>query len=400
MEKKIFKSLNSLEAWFENNNFRGFDPYDVKAHPFVLRIAKKGTQSKIMAIFREIVYEIFILFPKASRKLLNIKPKINNKALGLIAMGYQNLYLIKDDNSYLEKSADLIELLLKRNALDNKGLGWGYPFNWQSTEFIPANTPNGIVTTTVGEALWQQYRLTKKKYYLEKCEQVCEFLLSLPRHEINNNQLCFAYTPLFQNHVHNLNLFIAEVLLKVGRETGNEMYIQTAQKAINYTLANQREDGSFDYNGPPEKPQNLIDNYHTGYVLRMLFSIWKLTNEGTIYQALKKGYSFYINNFFLNKEIPKFKPEKKYRIDIHSCSESIITTSLLHAEFSEGKEISLKVLDWTLRNLQNEKGEFIHGIFKSKLLFLPVKSKITYIRWSQAWMFYALSSLLCNLNVR
>lgn len=70
------------------------------------------------------------------------------------------------------------------------------------------------------------------------------------------------------------------------------MSILLARKALNYTLNNQWSDGSFDNNGSPEKPMGLIDNYHTGFVLRILYSIWTIKCNNLVYNALEKGYNF------------------------------------------------------------------------------------------------------------
>ncbi len=175
-------------------------------------------------------------------------------------------------------------------------------------------------------------------------------------------------------------------------ETGRTDWILMSNRAINYTLANQLPDGSFDYNGPPEKPQNHFDNYHTGFVLRMLYSIWKLTERKDVFTALHTCYSHYIKNFFENDSIPKLMPDKKYRIDIHSCAESINCLSVLSPTFPEGLKLAENILRWTIENLQDKSGYFYYGILKSRFTGIPFKSKIPYIRWGEAWMMRALVS--------
>ena len=390
----ISTPLLKMDMWFRQAEYKGFDPYDIKAHKYVIGVANRRQNSMFGKIYLELLYEVFLMFPVLSRKLFRIKKAINPKAMGLLAAAYLNLSRITGENKYEDKSKEYLSWLEKNAVQKNDGLGWGYPFNWQSTRFIPANSPNGIVTTAVADAFWQYYKFTGDKHYLSVCEKIAKFLSELPKDEIDSERVCFSYTTLFINHVHNLNLFVAEFLLKVGLETSNRHYQALARKAIKYTVEEQKADGSFDYNGPPENPQNFIDNYHTGFVLRMLHSIWLQESNDQVYKALEKGYDFYLANFFKDNTIPKFKPDSLYRVDIHSCAESILCICTIAPTFNnKGIDIADNVFFWTVKHLWNRKGYFYHGIFRSRIFGIRFKSRIAYIRWSQAWMFSAIVKL-------
>jgi len=388
----ISEVIGRLSDWIEQNGWSGWDPYDIKAHRRVIRLAEKATRSKVHTYLREIVYELFYRFPVSSRKLLNIKPGINPKAMGLFSSAYLSLYRSSGEVAYLDKSKECLNWLLKNPSPTKTGTGWGYPFDWQSTNLIPANTPNGIVTTAAGDAFWQHYLLHKDQSHLDHCLGVAEFLYSLPVDRRDDNKICYSYTPLFINHVHNLNLFVAEYLIKTGMEINKAEWIEAGNNAVNYTISDQHEDGSFDYNGPPEKPQNFIDHYHTGFVLRMLYSIWKLTGREDVFQSLEKCLEHYAANFFLEDRIPKLLPHRKYRIDIHSCSEAIYCLSELSVQFPTCKNLAMSVLSWTIKELQDNSGYFYYGFLKSRFTGRVYKSRIPYIRWSQAWMLKALAA--------
>ena len=85
-------------------------------------------------------------------------------------------------------------------------------------------------------------------------------------------------------------------------------------------------------------------------------------------------------------------PDRKYRIDIHSCAESINCLCELSETFPQGIETAKKVLFWTVENLQDNNGYFYYGIHKSRFFRFTFTSKIQYIRWGQAWMLKALSN--------
>ena len=394
MIRIIGQSMNLLLNWLSENGISGYDPYDIKGHKVIIPLIRSGKKFYPVAMIREIVFEFFKMFPKISRKIFAIKPQINAKAMGLLARSYLDLYKNSNNPDFLVKSKECIDWLINDKSDKFGGIGWGYPFDWESNKFIPKFTPNGIVTTAVGDAFWAWYKFSGEVKYLDLCKEICLFLENLPIDRISEDKICFSYTPLFINHVHNLNLFVAEFLIKIGKEVDNKSWVDMGVKATNYTLSNQRDDGSFDYNGPPENPNYYIDNYHTGFILRMLYSIWKLTNNADIYNSIEKCFNHYISDFFEENQIPKLMPKKKYPIDIHSCAESINCLSELSPSFPQGIEIARNVLLWTISHLQDKKGFFYHGIHKSKILKFTFISRIPYIRWSQAWMLRAFSNYI------
>ena len=65
-----------------------------------------------------------------------------------------------------------------------------------------------------------------------------------------------------------------------------------------------------------------------------------------------------------------------------------ILTNILEGEFEENRSLAEKVLKWTVKNMQDRKGYFFYQLKKG------ISSKISYMRWSNAFMFCALSYYL------
>ncbi|MEM9549325.1 MAG: hypothetical protein AAGA77_25360, partial [Bacteroidota bacterium] len=234
MNKKFSDSFERLGRWIDTNGYAGYDPYDVKGIKPVIKLAKLGNRYKIFEIIREIFYELFLMFPVFFRKVFRITKKENAKAIGLMTSSFIDLYQMNPSPPLEEKISKGFAWLKENKVVFNGGIGWGYPFDWQSSQFIPALTPNGIVTTAVAEAYWKKYKMDGDEEALSFCVSIAKFLFSLPKHHQDDERLCFSYTPLFVNRVHNLNLFVAEHLLKVGMEISNQEYIDTALKAVNF----------------------------------------------------------------------------------------------------------------------------------------------------------------------
>jgi hypothetical protein len=92
---------------------------------------------------------------------------------------------------------------------------------------------------------------------------------------------------------------------------------------------------------------------------------------------------YYFNNFFLNNRLPKYYNNSLYPIDTTSAAQSIITA----CRFGH-VDLAVNIAQWMIDNMQAIKGYFYYQ--KNRL----IKNKISYMRWSNAWMLVALSYLL------
>jgi hypothetical protein len=63
-------------------------------------------------------------------------------------------------------------------------------------------------------------------------------------------------------------------------------------------------------------------------------------------------------------------------------------------KYEEHKDLAKKVLQWTIDNMQDKKGYFYYQLKKG------ISSKISYMRWSNAFMFNALSYYILSENAR
>lgn len=391
----VKNSMERLDSWLNKNGWAGYDPYDLKGHPFLIRLTEQNPSFSRKAL-RKGLYEVELFAPLFLRKLFNVEKMINAKAMGLFGEAYLNLYKAVQKENYLIKAEDTLDWLDNNYSKGYSGMCWGYPFDWQSKIFIPEGTPSSVVSSTVGKAFWAFYELTADKKYLGVCESICEFFLNdLSIDKIDHDKICFSYTSLDNFHVNNANLFVAEFLILVGKETNNEKYTDYGLKATNYTLNEQNEDGSIYYWGKDQESNRRIDHYHSGFEIRSLYSIWKLIDNHDVYETLKQYYRFYLENLFTDEKIPKMTPKNRYPIDIHGCAEAIMCNSLLAKDFPEGNEYLVNTLKWTIRNMQTKEGWFIYMIRDIK--GLKWKVKIPYIRWGQAWMLRGLSEV-CSIK--
>jgi len=179
------------------------------------------------------------------------------------------------------------------------------------------------------------------------------------------------------------------MLARTGAITNEPALLELSVKSIKFTMNHQNKNGSFYYWAPPDEMLNLIDNYHTGFVLESLNVCRRALGSDFKYdKELKKGLDFYARELITETGEPKISTQNKYPINIHSCAQGIITFKELADFDSMHKEISERVAKWTVKNMQDESGYFYHQINRKGYV-----DKTPYIRWGQAWMLLALSYL-------
>jgi len=376
------QSIDLLTKWLDKNGWAGYDPYDIK-----------GT--KLFLLFQRNKYTNFgsnlflSRFPMFSRKVFMVKKEINAKAMALFTRGYLNLYKKSRNNKYLNKALFCLNWLIENSSKGYSGFCWGYPFDWQSRIFIPKGTPSGVVTSTAAHAFLDAYEILEDEKYLKVAKSCCDFILSdLNIDEVNEDRICFSYTPIDNFHVHNANLFSASTLLRTFTYINNSDYKKVGKRAINFTMSCQNEDGSWYYWAPPDELLCHIDNYHTGFVLECLNIARRALGDEFRYEdELRRGIKFYVNNLFLDDGTPKIRHNSVYPVDIHSCAQAVITFCEISDFEPKYFAIVEKVISWTIRNMQDEKGYFYYRKYKNYVDRMP------YIRWGQAWILRGLSYL-------
>lgn len=394
MASHFLKSLELQDEWLEKDNWRGHDPYDLLGTKFYLGIQLLTIVlcDRLHTNARRLTYPFrfpTIYSPKLMRKIFRIQPQYNAKALALLARSYLNLYK-KFGKKYLEKALKALNWLMANYSRGYSGYCWGYPFDWMSRIFIPRGTPSIVVSCIAANAFVDAYEILGDKKYLNIAESTCDFLLNdLNIDIVNDDMMCFSYTPLDRFHVHNANLLGASLLARVYKHTEREEYRKLAEKTVKFTTSYQNRDGSWYYYAPPDKLVYRIDNYHTGFNLEHLYVVKEVLKDRFRYnENLEKGAEYYRKNLFVKETVPKITHRFIYPIDIHNVAQGIITFSILQKMKPQYGKIAERIAKWTIVNMQDEDGYFYYRIYHYRV------DKMAYVRWGQAWMLRALSYLV------
>ena len=386
-----------MKSYCEYENFKGWDPYDgLNSKVFqALPLLKKSATCRLAVI------QGFKRSPINLRRLAIIPKEYNAKGIGLFLQGYCNLYKIvvsKPEWSsvlgsrevLINRINELSKLLISLQSKGYSGACWGYNFDWQARRLFlfPKYTPTVVATNFCATALIDAYEVTQNQKYLDVALSAAEFVMNdLHRAECNGGFL-FSYSPLPGNDtVYNASLLGSKLLAYCYHYTGKQEYYDAARISALACCNGQSQDGSWVYGLLPV--QSWIDSFHTGYNLDGLIAYEEMTGDKSFHQYVEKGFDFYIKNFFEEDGCPKYYHNQKYPIDIHCPGQLFVTLHRL-GKFDEYKSVADKVLDWTIKNMQDKKGYFYYQLKKC------MSSKISYMRWSNAFMFNALSYYLLS----
>lgn len=365
-------------AYVEAEDYAGYDPYDALNSPLIRRLGARSKWVRIGAT------HLLRRSPINFRSLLGIRKGHNPKGIGLFLWGYSKLYAVHKEPRYLEKIDYLLDRLEQLKSPGYSGNCWGYNFDWQSwTFFRPAGTPTVVNTSFIGHALLDCFELAGRRRALELAVSIKDFLLSDLHRTVLDDTFCFSYTPVDTEAVHNANLLGASILARLSGYCDDERLKPAVLASLNYSMRHQHEDGSWFY--AETELQSWIDSFHTGFNLQAIRYILNAGYASEYREAYRKGVEFYAKNFFLEDGTPKYYHNRIYPIDIHAPAQAICFFS---QEGDQYRELVERVAAWMLKNMCGGKGFFCFR--KGRLL----TNRIPYMRWSQAWVFHALTEYL------
>jgi hypothetical protein len=394
----VFEAIQRLDLWIMRNGWSGWDPYDIKENRFISKIVKLPP-SLLNKIIRKFLFATIDLNPLSARKIFDVRPRVNAKGMGLFLAGYSNLYKVTAQKEYLKKAHECAEWLIQNRCSDYSGWSWGYPFDWQSVIFIPKGTPSSVVTSTVGDGIFRLYKCTGDRRYLSICRDICSFFINdLKKTHQDEYSTCFSYTPIDDFQVHNANLFVGEFLARIGKETADTKLTEQGIRCGNFALCEQQPEGFLPYWSLSQTDSHSggkirTDHYHSGFEIRMLYGLWKSTEDERFRKACRKYFRWYIENMFEKKIIPKLTPSSKYPVNIHSCAEAILCQATLLDEFPEREQDLKKTFEWIIGNMEYAAGQYTYLIKKLPLIG-EWRLNIPMMRWGQAWILRAYSELL------
>jgi hypothetical protein len=385
MDVELEHAYESLAAWCRERNYAGHDPFDaLNSRVF------QNTPLKSSRAARLVWTQLFKRSPVSFRNLVRVPVERNAKGTALFALAALANYRRTKTIEAANEARTLLDDL-SNARLDNKsGAAWGYNFDWQGRAFFaPKGTPTIVPTAFAARALTEAARDLKDESYLSTARSCCDFILNdLPRSVESKSEVCWSYSPVDRTRVFNASLLAAETLACVGALTNEAELCEWAVRGARYVVKRQREDGSWAYGA--DGYQSWADNFHTAFVLTSMARITGAcpSCRDEFSEAMKRGYEFWRSSFFLSNGWPKYFHDRLYPADAHSAGAAIVALLELQELDSRAIELAHKIALWAIRDLRDPRGFFYY----QRRRFYTVRTP--YMRWSQAWMLYALTRLM------
>jgi len=371
-----------LLAYCRANDWAGYDPYDALNSKLfeVLPILESRVP-------RLVLTQLLKRSPVNVRRLLLIPKTQNPKAMALFLSA-----LLKSPSLCAQQGEDLVDQLADRlvalRSADTPYWCWGYSFAWQTrTVIVKRATPNLVCTTFVANVLLDLYERRRRQEHLAMAVSAAEYILNELYWSDGDAVAGFGY-PLksVRVQIHNANFLAAALFCRVYKHTGDSKFLDPALKVARYSAEQQLANGSWYYG--EANTQRWIDNFHTGYNLGALQQIDRYLETDEFEARICRGFDFYKTRFFREDGTARYFHNRTYPIDIHCVAQSIITLLEFQELDADSVPLARSVFRWSLDHMWDERGFFYYRILR----FATIRT--SYMRWSQAWMLLALSSLL------
>ena len=393
-KQELETSIQKFLKWFDDFGEVSYDRMDYWSSKTGILAKKLFYSNKLLGAPLALWGLILENFLPGIQKLYN-KPHREVIGDGHFASAFLNLYENTKDNKYLDKAEHFLSVMKTTYTKGYSGYAWGYTFGWQQSQgkFWKAGTPMITITPYAFWAFKKHFELTGSEESKKIAVSIADFALKdLNEIKMPNGTTCASYSPISKDIVINANTYRAAVLLEAYQLSGNKAYKEAAERNIDFVLSYQGKHGEWYYEAKGPK-DNFIDNFHTCFVMRNLYRCYLVNEDKRILEAIKKGYDYYKKNLFHKNGRPKYFAKAKYpkfrKYEIYDYAEGITLGILLKDIIPEAFPKALWLAEDLINNFQTEKGYFV-----TRVTSFGTVHKVPYLRWPQAQLIYALTTLL------
>ncbi|MGA2173989.1 MAG: hypothetical protein ABSH38_03290 [Verrucomicrobiota bacterium] len=388
----LWSSIQAFLRWLDQNGYESYDPYDIWGTRYGLfsRRIYYGHRLLGSPLIAPILL-MEVLCPSLRRWLVG-KGRFATADAQLL-LGFLNLYEAKGGSIFLEKARALSRDLLQISVPGYSGFCWGYPFDWQHNRGLwKKNLPFITATPYCFEAFLRLFDLTADPAFLTIARSIAQFVhKDLRDTPTSPNAAAASYSPVDSSQVVNASAYRAMVLFEAADRFQIEDYRQTASRNLNFILQNQNQDGSWLY-AVDHASERFIDHFHTCFVLKNLAKINRRLKSAEITGAVARGYKYYRSALYDSSGMPKqfaIRPRTQIvRFELYDFAEAISLGCWLWPEIPEALDVARRLAGTVRDRFQTASGHFLTRVYKGGL-----KHRFPYLRWPQAQLFYALTSL-------
>jgi hypothetical protein len=309
-------------------------------------------------------------------------------------MGFAFLYRVEKHDAHYRRAVHFLQALIDSRVPELAKYAWGYPFDWVTINgTLRTGTP--LITTVpyVYEAFDAVYRIDANPRWREIMRSIADHALEdYEQFPASNDAASSAYTPppAVEEKVINASAYRACLLIQAAREFGNERYLDSARRNLDFVLNAQNSDGSWDY--ALDQKRGFVDHFHTCFVLKALSKIEALMASPRCTEAIARGVRYYVRELFDAAGLPKpFSRRPRltvYRRELYDYAECLNLAILLAGRFPQLDACLAAALSDVLCRWRSPA-----GCFRSRELYSGWDN-VPMHRWAQSQMFRSLTYLL------
>lgn len=379
-----------LLEYIEKEHLLGYDPYD-----FYLSPISKCVLKNILFLHAAKISPINM------RPLLGIKKGMVTKVYALMIDSYLNLYGITREKTYLQKAETCYRNMIAAAVLSTEEeLGWGrnYPFK-TGGEIHDNKKPLVYLNARLGQAMIHLYDINHDKQILENLERVVRNLIRTGRVLERDGWKFIGYSPDKNARLtFNASMVAVETIMKFMDRAGLDTFqvdeyemgalcLDIIRTMVHY----QKPDGGWTYGYSAKGRLFNQTDFHQGFVIDSIHECLPLIKEPQLREdaqrAYDKGYEYLKNIQIDNQGVFFWRYPKKFPIDIHNQAQGILSLSI--NEKDEDKEKLSTIIEYTINHFWKKKKHCFK--YQKWPLFT---NNISYIRWCNGWMLYALTIYL------
>lgn len=364
-----------LEAVLDDarqRDYTGWDLYDGESS----RLLNALPDSKwLNLVFQQAVRRS----PVNIRPLLMVEQRRNFMGSALFALANFAAAELTGQERYRTEGLELAEWLLAQDREGYAGYCGGHNHPVQGLDRrTPVEEPGVVGTAQAVRAL-----LAASEYggsrFVERARTAATFVFEELDYRPAETGARIDYKPGESGDTStlNANALGARLLLDLYAAFGEDRYREAAASILEYVAAHQTDRGGWYYRADPSTSHLSMDSFHNGFILEAFLRHRELCGD-RFADTFDRAVPFY-RGLFETDGAPRWDESSAYPRDIHASAQGVIVFSLLG-----DADTSRRLLRWAVENLSDGQGRFYH---EKRRLYTK---RTTLMRWSQAWMAYAL----------
>jgi hypothetical protein len=390
-EKMLIDSMDSLSRWIDREGPYGWDPYDALYSPLNNKISSH--YGKVLLI------QLNKYSPINFRPFLKIEKGIDLKGVALFVQAYSNMYWLTRNDSYKEKIQKGLDFIISKSLSQKFGYDcWAshyYPYVTTDKNSLECNTPDIIGTCQSIIALTLGHKIIADHEYREAALSASHFLMDILYQQNDKfNFYKYSISEETEEIVPNASAHALEALSATLNIEDNMKVRNNCNEIIRSLINMQNSDGSWIYSMYPDGSKKRIQlDFHQGYMINGLLSYLPfLSNPNEINKRIIKAAEFYKNILFRRDGSSCYRYPLPFPVDIHNQAQGIITFSKLGRINRNYLDFANMISKWTIKNMQDKSGFFNYQKWPI------ISNKIPHMRWGQAWMLLAITTMLNNVG--